>query len=135
VITNALNIANELADAQGISVIMIGGILRQISSSFVGPQAEQMLRELRADRLFLAVDGFDLETGPSTPDILEAELNGCMMDIARETTVVADSSKLGRRSLSKIGAIERVNRLITDTHAPAEFVSALRARGLEVLEV
>ena len=135
VITNALNIANELKDAQGISLIMIGGILRQISSSFVGPQAEQMLRDLRADRLFLAVDGFDLETGPSTPDILEAQLNGCMMDVARETTVVADSSKLGRRSLSKIGAIERVNRLITDTHAPAEFVAALRGRGVEVLEV
>lgn len=135
VITNALNIATELSDAPGISLIMIGGILRQISYSFVGPQAEQMLRDLHADRLFLAVDGFDLEIGPSTPDILEAQLNTCMMDIARETTVVADSSKLGRRSLSRIGAIERVKRLITDSHAPAEFTAALRSRGIEVVEV
>ncbi|MBZ5624451.1 MAG: DeoR/GlpR family DNA-binding transcription regulator, partial [Acidobacteriia bacterium] len=135
VITNALNIAMELANAPGLSLIMIGGLLRQISSSFVGPQAEQMLRELHAHRLFLAVDGFDLEIGPSTPDVLEAQLNGLMMDVARETTIVADSSKLGRRSLSKIGALERVSRLITDNRAPREFVAALRARGIEVIEV
>jgi len=134
VITNALNIAMELSDAPGISLIMIGGLLRRISSSFVGPQAEQMLRELHADRVFLAVDGFDLEIGPSTPDILEAQLNGRMMDIAKETNIVADASKLGRRSLSKIGAIDRVDRLITDSHAPAGFVEALRKRGIEVVE-
>jgi DeoR/GlpR family transcriptional regulator of sugar metabolism len=135
VITNALNIATELADAPGLSLIMIGGILRQISASFVGPQAERMLRELHADRLFLAVDGFDLEIGPSTPDILEAQLNGIMMEVARETTVVADSSKLGRRSLSRIGGLDLVHRLITDTHAPAYFLDELRSRRIEVFEV
>src|SRR5215831_11444031 len=122
VITNALNIATELSDAAGISLIMIGGILRQISRSFVGPQAERILRELHADRLFLAVDGFDLDNGPSTPDILEAQLNGLMMEVAKETTIVADSSKLGRRSLSRIGTVERVTRLITDARAPEDFV-------------
>jgi DeoR/GlpR family transcriptional regulator of sugar metabolism len=135
VITNALNIATELLDATGISLIVIGGILRQISRSFVGPHAERILRELHADRLFLAVDGFDLENGPSTPDILEAQLNGLMMEVARETTIVADSSKLGRRSLSRIGAADRVHRLITDNRAPEEFLAALRGRGVEVVTV
>src|SRR4029077_20366854 len=128
VITNALNIAMELSDSPGISLIMIGGILRQISRSFVGPQAAKILRELHADRFFLAVDGFDLENGPSTPDVLEAQLNGLMMEVAREPPIVPDSSKLGRRSLSRIGAADRVQRLITDTHAPEEFLTALRAR-------
>src|SRR4051794_5843703 len=135
VITNALNIATELLEATGVSLIMIGGILRQISRSFVGPQAEQILRELHADRLFLAVDGFDLENGPSTPDILEAQLNGLMMEVARETTIVTDSSKLGRRSLSRIGSADRVHRLITDTGAPKEFLTALEAKGVEVITV
>src|ERR1700730_5432626 len=57
VITNALNIAVELADAPGISLIMIGGLLRPVSYSFVGPQAEAMMNDFHADRLFLAVDG------------------------------------------------------------------------------
>jgi len=72
VITNALNIAVERADAPGITLIMIGGLLRPASCSFVGPQAEAMMNEVHADRLFLAVDGFDLENGPSTPDAIEA---------------------------------------------------------------
>lgn len=132
VITNALNISMELIDATGISVIVIGGLLRPVSYSFVGPQAEGMLKELHADRLFLAVDGFDAESGPSTPDVLEAQLNSVMVRVAREVTVVADSSKLGRRSVSRIGPFERIARLITDKRAPAEFVESLRKRGVQV---
>lgn len=135
VITSALNISNELADAPEISLIMLGGLLRRVSYSFVGPQAEAMLRELHADRLFLAVDGFDLEGGPFTPDVLEAQLNGLMMKIAREVTVVADSTKLGRRSLFRIGPVENVHRLITDARAPDEFTNALRKKGVEVVLV
>ncbi|HZP17955.1 MAG TPA: DeoR/GlpR family DNA-binding transcription regulator [Terriglobales bacterium] len=135
VITSALNIANELADAPDISLIMLGGLLRTVSYSFVGPQAETMLRDLHADRLFLAVDGFDLESGPFTSDVLEAQLNGLMMKVAREVNVVADSTKLGRRSLFRIGPIENVHRLITDTRAPEEFTNALRRKGVEVLQV
>jgi DeoR family transcriptional regulator, aga operon transcriptional repressor len=134
VITNAINVVSELMDAPGISVIGIGGLLRPVSISFVGPQAENMLKELNADRLFLAVDGFDLEGGPSTPDVLEAQLNSLMMKVARETTVVADFSKLGRRSVSRIGSLDQVHRLITDTKAPEAFVQALRARGIEVIQ-
>ena len=135
VITNALNIAMELSDAPNISVIMLGGLLRHISYSFVGPQAEQMLRHLHADKLFLGVDGFDSDIGPTTPDILEAQLNGIMMEISREVNIVADSSKLGRRSLSRIGPIEKVRRLITDNHIPRDMREQLRRRGIEVISV
>src|SRR5499425_274396 len=133
IITNALNIASDLMDAPGISLIMVGGLMRPVSCSFVGPQAEAMLKEFHADRLFLAVDGFDLEIGASTPDVFEAQLNGVMMRMAREVNVVADSSKLGRRSVSRIGPLEKVHRLITDGHAPAEFVEALRKKGVDVV--
>jgi DeoR family transcriptional regulator, aga operon transcriptional repressor len=135
VITNALNIASELTDTPGISLIMVGGLLRPVSCSFVGPQAEVMMNEFHADRLFLAVDGFNLDTGPSTPDVLEAQLNNVMMRSAREVTVVADFSKLGRRAISKIGPFERIHRLITDKRAPAQFTDALRQKGIEVIEV
>ena len=135
VVTSALNIANELADAPEIALIMLGGLLRTVSYSFVGPQAEAMLRDLHADRLFLAVDGFDLASGPFTPDVLEAQLNGLMMQVSKEVTVVADSTKLGRRSLFRIGPVENVHRLITDVRAPEEFTDALRKKGIEVMLV
>jgi DeoR/GlpR family transcriptional regulator of sugar metabolism len=118
-----------------VTLIMVGGILRQIARSFVGPQAEQMMRDLHADHLFLGVDGIDLELGPSTPDILEAQLNGLMMRAAREVTIVADSSKFGRRSLSLIGPMEKVSRVITDAGIDASVAEALRRRGIEVIAV
>lgn len=135
VITHGLNIAVELARAPSLSLIMIGGILRQMAGSFVGPQAEQMVRDLHADHFFLGVDGLDLEIGLSTPDILEAQLNVLMMRSAREVTVVADSSKFGRRSLSTIGQLQMVKRVITDDQAPPDYVEALRERGIEVMLV
>ncbi len=133
VITHALNIAVELTDAPNIALIMIGGIMRQVSSSFVGPQAEQMVRDLHADHLFLAADGLDLEIGLTTPDILEAQLNTLMMKAAREVTVVADASKFGRRSLSVIGELAMIKRVITDDRVPPEYVDGLRKLGVEVV--
>jgi DeoR family transcriptional regulator of aga operon len=133
VITHALNIAMELARMPNASLIMIGGILRQVSSSFVGPQAEQMVRDLHADHFFLAVDGLDLDIGLTTPDILEAQLNTLMMKAAREVTVVADASKFGRRSLSVIGELQSVKRVITDDRVSAEYVDTLRNLGVEVV--
>lgn len=133
VITNALNIANELADASSISLIMIGGILRQLSNSFVGPQAERMLSELHADHFFLAVDGLHLDAGPTTPDILEAQLNSVMIKVSTEVTIVADASKIGRRSLSTIGSLSSIHRLITDDRIAPEMLRAFRDRGLEVV--
>lgn len=135
VVTNALNIANELAEVSDLSLIMVGGILRHLSNSFVGPQADRMLSQLHADHFFLGVDGLDPEFGPTTPDPLEAQLNSLMLKISTEVTVVADSSKIGKRSLSAIGGITSVYRLITDNRIPLEAIDAFRAKGLEVIVV
>lgn len=135
VITNALNVAYELTETDGISLIMLGGILRPSSSSFVGPQADHMLRDLHADHLFLAVDGLHPDIGFSTPDILEAQLNTVMIRVSSEVTVVADASKFGRRSLSLIGKIESASRIITDNRVDAEMAEAVRAKGVELVIV
>lgn len=135
VITNALNIAMELANLPHVRVIMIGGLLRQMAFSLVGPSAEHALRGLHADRLFLGVDGLDPEIGLMTPDVLEAKLNAIMIEIAREVVVVADSSKFQRRSMSVIAKLDKVNKLITDNNAPPEMLAALRTRNVEVLAV
>jgi DeoR family transcriptional regulator, aga operon transcriptional repressor len=85
---------------------MIGGILRHVSGSCVGPQAEQMLRDLHADHFFLGVEGFDRKPGRPPSDILEAQLNGLMMQIAREVTVIADASKFGMTWRLASGSLE-----------------------------
>jgi DeoR family transcriptional regulator, aga operon transcriptional repressor len=135
VITNALNIAMELANLPHIRVIMIGGILRPPSYSTVGPHAEHVLRSFNADRLFLGVDGLDPDIGLMTPDVLEAQLNALMIRVSREVTVVADSSKFTRRGASVIGGLSQVHRIITDDRADPQLVTALRARNIDVVLV
>ena len=135
VITNALNVASALAPLAHVRLIMIGGLLRQVSSSLVGPQAEQVLRGLHADRLFLGVDSLHPEIGVMTPDLLEAQLNALMIEVSQEVVAVADASKFHRRSLSVIAPVEKLHKLITDTSASPDIVGALRARGVEVILV
>jgi DeoR family transcriptional regulator of aga operon len=135
IITNALNIAMEAAALPHIRLIMIGGILRQMSYSLAGPPAEQVLHGLHADRLFLGVDGLDPEIGLMTPDVLEARLNAVMIQVSREVVVVADSAKFQRRSLSVIAKVETVDKIITDSGAPPEVLAELKSRGVDVLVV
>jgi DeoR family transcriptional regulator of aga operon len=135
VITNALNIAMELSGLPQIRVMMLGGLLRQTSYSLVGPDAEQALAKLSADRLFLGVDGLDPEVGVTTPDPLEAALNALMIRVSRQTIAVLDASKLGQRSLSVITPVQNLHMVISDSSAPAETVETLRAAGVQVMLV
>ena len=132
VITNALNIAVLLANAHHVNLLIPGGVLRRKSWSLSGPQAEQALAGLQADRLFLGVDSLDPEIGVMTPYVLEAQLNALMIRIARQTVAFTDSSKLLRRNLSVIAPLEQVHILITDRAAEPKAVAAIRTRGVDV---
>ena len=131
VITNAINIAAELAGTH-IEVILTGGMLRKNSFSLVGPLAEQSLRQLSADILFLGVDGFDTKAGLFTPNLLESEVNRVMVEIARRTIAVCDSSKFGRRSLCNIMPVTAVDEVITDKQIPKLDLHALKEAGVKV---
>jgi len=131
VITNAVNIAAELAGST-FEVILTGGTLRRNSFSLVGPIAEETLRRLNADILFLGVDGFDVHYGLSTPNLLEAKVNRAMMEVARVAVAVCDSSKFGRRSLSAIAPPNAVHQLITDRGIPKSDLAALKKAGIQV---
>lgn len=131
IITNAVNIAAELSGSS-LEVILTGGTLRKNSFSLVGPMAEETLRRLNGDILFLGVDGFDVHHGLTTPNQLEAKVNRAMMDVAGRVVAVCDSSKFGRRSLSSISAPSGVHHLITDRGIPKADLAAVRKAGIQV---
>lgn len=133
VITYALNVAVQLADAPNVDLVMLGGFLRQPSTAFVGPHAEQMMQSLHADHCFMSTVGLDADVGITTLDIMEAQLNRRMIESAAQVTVLADSSKFGHRSLSMICDFRSIHRVVTDSNAPATQVEKLRAKGVEVL--
>jgi len=131
IVTNAVNIAAELSGT-AVDVILTGGTLRKNSFSLVGPIAEETLHRLHADLLFLAVDGFDVHYGLSTPNLLEATVNRVMVEIAKRKVVVCDASKFGRRSLSLIAPPSALDEVITDRGAPKADVRAMKKAGMEV---
>jgi DeoR family transcriptional regulator of aga operon len=135
IITNSLPIARELSTISNIVVIVTGGSVRRESLSIVGPHTEALLREHFADKLFIGVDGFDVHSGLTTPNLDEAHVNRLMVDMAREVIVITDSSKFGRRSMCLIVPTKRVHKVITDAGIPKADFEALQIMGIEVIVV
>jgi DeoR family transcriptional regulator of aga operon len=134
IITNAVNIAAELSGS-ALEVILTGGSLRKNSFSLVGPIAEETIRKLYADILFLGVDGFDVQYGFSTPNLLESKVNRAMIEISKVAVAVCDSSKFGKRSLSLIAPASALQHVITDSGIHKADLSALRESGADVTVV
>jgi DeoR family transcriptional regulator, aga operon transcriptional repressor len=132
VITNALNIAVELAVRPDLKLIVTGGVARSASYELVGTLADATLRGLNVDLAFVGVDGIDAERGLTTQNEVEAATNRALMARAKRTVVVADASKLGRVALAQIAAVDAADQLITNDGADAGAVERLRAAGLPV---
>ena len=133
VMTNGLNIAWELADAPGVNLILTGGLLRKESLSVQGSQAEACLQAYSFDKLFLGVDGFDLQFGVTTHHEAEASLNHKMVERAKKIIVLTDASKFGRVSLHRIVQLERVHAVITDASISPEYREGLHKLGIELI--
>jgi DeoR family transcriptional regulator of aga operon len=130
IITNAAELSGS-----AVEVILSGGNLRKNSFSLVGPIAEETLHKLHADILFLGVDGFDVQYGISTPNLLESRVNRVMIEISNVVVAVCDSSKFGKRSLSLIAPPSALQYLLTDSGISKADLSALKKSGVEVTVV
>ena len=133
VMTNGMNVANALLEAQGVELLLTGGHLRRQSLSFYGDRAEQSLQNYHFDMLFLGVDAIDVERGISTHNEDEARLNRRMCEVVERIIVVTDSTKFNSSSLHKIIDTQRIDMIITDEGIPAESLNGLRKLGIEVV--
>ena len=115
------------------NIIQLGGMVRHSSVSVVGQYSMEILRGCSFTKLFLGVDGIDLDFGISTTDMREAELNRSMMNAAQKTIVLADSSKFGRRGFAKISGLEDVDIIITDAKIPQFVVNKIEEMGIELI--
>jgi len=135
VVTNALNIAVELAVRPDLKLIVAGGVARATSYELVGSLADATLRSVYVDIAFVGVDGVDAERGLTTQNEVEAATNRVLMDRAKRTVVVADATKLGRVAFAEIAGIDRAHQLITNNGGDAEQLERLRAAGLAITTV
>ncbi|MGL6129713.1 transcriptional regulator [Chryseobacterium artocarpi] len=134
VLTSSLRVAIELCNNPNINVIQLGGEVRKSSTSIVGSISEGILKQFSCNKLFLGVDGIDLEFGISTSNAAEAHLNQVMMECADQTVVLADSSKLNKKGFGKIASLDRVDYLITDNGISLEDQIGLEEVGVNVIK-
>ena len=135
IVTNALNIAAEVAVRPNIKLMVTGGVARPESYELVGPLAETSLSGLNLDIAFLGVDGISRGAGLTTHHEIEAHTNRAMIDRARQVIVVADASKVERVAFARICEIDRVHEVITDAGVGPEAVAAFTEAGVRVTAV
>ena len=133
IVSASLQATMTLAANDNIDIIQLGGMVRHSSVSVVGQYSMEILRGCSFTKLFLGVDGIDLDFGISTTDMREAELNRSMMNAAQKTIVLADSSKFGRRGFAKINGLEDVDIIITDAKIPQFIANKIEEMGIELI--
>lgn len=132
VVTSALNVALELIKHQNVEIIQLGGVIRHTSFSVIGQYADVILNNFFCSKLFLGVDGVDLDYGISTTSAQEAMLNNKMISAAQKVIILADSSKFGRKSFGKIADFSKIDTIISDA-IPENYLEYFESLGIETI--
>lgn len=132
VVTNSLRAAIELA-GRGPRLILVGGELRRLSQTIVGPLTRLVLHELHVDTAFMGSIGLSVREGLTTTDPSEAYTKKLVLEQARQVVVLADSSKVGKVSFAHAGKLDQVHVLITDSKISRQFARELSDKDVKVV--
>jgi DeoR family transcriptional regulator of aga operon len=133
VITNSLPVINVLAGLPEISVIVLGGMLRDSELSFIGHITEQALAEVRADKVIIGVRALSLEQGLTNDYLPETLTDRAILSVGREVILTADHTKIGTVAPAFLAPLSTVRTLVTDSQSSTEFLNALREQGIRVI--
>jgi DeoR family transcriptional regulator of aga operon len=135
VITNSLPVLNMLAGIKEITVISLGGILRDSELSFIGHITEQALAELRADKVIIGARAVSIEHGLTNDYLPETLTDRAILKVGREVILVADHSKINRVSTTFLAPLTEIHTLVTDKQTPRLFITAIKAYGIKPIIV
>ncbi|MFN2160003.1 MAG: DeoR family transcriptional regulator [Anaerolineales bacterium] len=133
VITNSINVFNILKNNPDIVLILTGGAYRRSTQVLVGPNAEEALNELRADKLFLTIAGISFDFGLSHTNISEVAVKKAMVQSAREVYLLADHTAFEQEATIQVAPLSSVDFLITDDALPASTRLDLREVGIQII--
>ena len=132
VVTNSLPVANLLSGCEQIDLVLIGGCVHHKTGVTIGPMADSQLAGLRVDKAFLSVAGID-DDGFYNSNLLLVETEKMMCRIAQQTIIVADSTKFGRPSLSRLCGMNEVRTVVTDQEIAQTWQKRMRDAGVELV--
>jgi DeoR family fructose operon transcriptional repressor len=130
VMTNGFEVARELAQNTTNTVILIGGVVNNESSSVTGLLSERIIEELHIQKAFLSCSGFSLERGLTEVLLAEAQIKRKAIESSQKLFALIDSSKFGKEDLTSFARPEKIDRLFTDQHLSAEWAERLKQAGV-----
>jgi DeoR/GlpR family transcriptional regulator of sugar metabolism len=133
VITNSLPVLNTLAGLREITIVSLGGMLRDSELSFIGHITEQALVEVRADKVFMGTRGVSLEHGLTNDYLQETLTDRAILQSGHEIVIVADHTKINRVATVLLAPLNTMQTLVTDAEADKKFVQALQKQGFNVI--
>ncbi len=133
VITNSLPVLNALAGLKEITVISLGGMLRDSELSFIGHITEQALAEVRVDKVIVGTRGISLEHGLTNDYLQETLTDRAILKIGLEVIIVADHTKVNRVATALLAPLDNMQTFVTDSKADKKFIQALKKQGIEVI--
>lgn len=136
IVTNAVQILNSLAESPWITTIFLGGRLNPDMQITVGEEVNEQLRKYVADKLFLGMDGVDVNMGATTYNHVEDFIMRQMMAQAKEKYLVVDDTKIGKVTFARIAALTEFNAIITNfTEENAGTLERIRSLGVNLITV
>ncbi len=133
VITNSLPVVNALAGIEEITVICLGGMLRDSELSFIGHLTEQTLTEVRADKVFIGTRAISLEHGLTNEYLPETMTDRAILKAGQEIVVVADHTKFGRAAAVLLAPLDGIHTIVTDGQVPRDFSAAVKKKGIRLI--
>lgn len=132
VVTNSLPVAHLLSTSESIDLVMIGGCVRGRTAVTIGPMADAMLHSINVGKAFLSVAGIT-ERGYFNSNMMLVESEKAMLESADQAIVVADSSKFGKVSLSRLCGLHEVHTVVTDSNLESKWKEHLEVAGADLL--
>lgn len=133
VITNDTRIAATLEESHTIELCILGGYRRKGTSTIIGPNALDMLKELNVDIAFIGCTGVDLVRGLSILHQEEAELKKSMLAASSKKVVLADHSKFERSALWSFAKLSDMDILVTDEQTNADILQDIVQLGVTII--
>ena len=133
VITNSLPVLNALAGLKEVTVISLGGMLRDSELSFIGHITELALTEVRVDKVIVGTRGVSLEHGLTNDYLQETLTDRAILKIGREVIIVADFTKVNRVATALLAPLDSMQTFITDSKADKKFIQELKKLKINVI--
>jgi len=131
VMTNGFEVARELAQNSSNTVVLIGGVVNNDSSSVTGLLSEKIIAEMHIEKAFFSCSGFSLERGMTEVHYAEAQLKRKAIESSRSVIALIDSTKFGKEDLTPFASIDQITQLITDDALSAEWIEKLKKAHIE----